>query len=701
MEDEIDEDGNYKQMPSADEVKDVPDNFKKYIAENAERIDGWSSVPYYIKDNPQFVDKALHPEKYIKKSLALTEEQKALMSELEMYGYNHGGSKKFNAALDEAKKAILAGDQKAYDDAVEVMQFTKSTNERIQAYNAKKKTEAGDDASFIKRILAEDKNTPPIKDLDDAQAEKTAVEFLGKDYKFKDASKAKADILEYIVNAKDACKRYASEYAKKDKCIKALLDAYNKATSNTTKQRIVERIRERCTELSLQELQEMHAVDGLTFKECTKVHKIGDTFETIVKGKKISINAKYYDLVTFQDRDGTTYSYPIGTTKENVKNTVNAGKGAEEYQKNPEYIKKHNKGFVFIDDDHPNDTYFKVCYKNFSRGAMYSSDPISVHTHFEPEQFAYTACHEVGHHIYRKYNFETSYRAAIAKDKNGMYPTEYSKNAATEDFAETIKLLNQSEGSAARIKNFFPNRYKFIVDNVPEYTDSNHLYGLGSSRRKSLSQENREAIEDLYEKEINRTTQTYTDNQIQNNTDIEKKLSVRKSKDGMDHRTADSGNVNQGEGPGYDDNCALTTITYELRRRGFNVKAKAMINGDHDSWAWIAGEDYGRLWNGAEKCRAVAKGKKTIWESIEELTTKPGRYHIAFDINDYAGHIITAERLNDGTLVLYDSQTNEYLNMSLFDKKKNIDIYKVDGATINVDAVKSIVEIIKFKKKKR
>ena len=59
IEQEVDEDGNYKQMPSADEVNDVPDNFKKYIADNAERIDGWSSVPYYIKDNPQYVDEII------------------------------------------------------------------------------------------------------------------------------------------------------------------------------------------------------------------------------------------------------------------------------------------------------------------------------------------------------------------------------------------------------------------------------------------------------------------------------------------------------------------------------------------------------------------------------------------------------------------------------------------------------------------
>ena len=43
-------------MPSADEVNDVPDNFKKYIVDNAERIDGWSSVPCYIKDNKEYVE---------------------------------------------------------------------------------------------------------------------------------------------------------------------------------------------------------------------------------------------------------------------------------------------------------------------------------------------------------------------------------------------------------------------------------------------------------------------------------------------------------------------------------------------------------------------------------------------------------------------------------------------------------------------
>lgn len=55
VEEEIDEEGNYRDLPSVNEVKDVPDNFKQYIADNAARIEGWQSMPYYLKDNTERV----------------------------------------------------------------------------------------------------------------------------------------------------------------------------------------------------------------------------------------------------------------------------------------------------------------------------------------------------------------------------------------------------------------------------------------------------------------------------------------------------------------------------------------------------------------------------------------------------------------------------------------------------------------------
>lgn len=44
-------DTEYSPLVSKNSVFDVPDNFKSWIAENAERSQGWKSQPYFIKDN--------------------------------------------------------------------------------------------------------------------------------------------------------------------------------------------------------------------------------------------------------------------------------------------------------------------------------------------------------------------------------------------------------------------------------------------------------------------------------------------------------------------------------------------------------------------------------------------------------------------------------------------------------------------------
>ena len=42
------------QTDSKNTVKSVPQNFKKWTAENKERIDNWKSKPYFIRDNPDY-----------------------------------------------------------------------------------------------------------------------------------------------------------------------------------------------------------------------------------------------------------------------------------------------------------------------------------------------------------------------------------------------------------------------------------------------------------------------------------------------------------------------------------------------------------------------------------------------------------------------------------------------------------------------
>ena len=136
---DVDEDGNYTNLPSANQVYDVPQNFKDYVKDNEERMKGWSSTPYYLKDNPQFVDEALHPEKYLKKPLILDADTIKRLSDFDIYGFNHQGSKLFNQALIDAKKAQLEGDLAAFEAAMAEMEARMKKNEASTVSKAEKK----------------------------------------------------------------------------------------------------------------------------------------------------------------------------------------------------------------------------------------------------------------------------------------------------------------------------------------------------------------------------------------------------------------------------------------------------------------------------------------------------------------------------------------------------------------------------------
>jgi hypothetical protein len=129
----------YKQLPASNEVTDVPKGFKDYIRENQKRIAGWTSTPYYIKDNPHFFDKAINPGKYSGKRLILNADESNLLKDYRMYGFNHQGSSKFALALDDALKAYMSGDRSAFNTAMTSMDFIKRTNERVKEYTAMKR----------------------------------------------------------------------------------------------------------------------------------------------------------------------------------------------------------------------------------------------------------------------------------------------------------------------------------------------------------------------------------------------------------------------------------------------------------------------------------------------------------------------------------------------------------------------------------
>ena len=129
----------YRSLPASNEVNNAPAAFSAYIRANEKRIAGWKSTPYYIKDNPHYIDRAVNPGKYPAAKLELATDRRKLLEDYRMYAYNHQSSAKFAQALDDALKAMLAGDQKSFDAAMTSMDFVKKTNERVQEYTALKK----------------------------------------------------------------------------------------------------------------------------------------------------------------------------------------------------------------------------------------------------------------------------------------------------------------------------------------------------------------------------------------------------------------------------------------------------------------------------------------------------------------------------------------------------------------------------------
>lgn len=121
------------------EVRETPKQYKDWIVSNEQRIATAKSTPYFIKENAHYTDEALHPDKYQVKQLVLQYDVVDKLNAFREYAANHEGSKKFQAALDDALKAQLGGNQDAFDDAMKEMGKIQDTNTRVAKYLKEKK----------------------------------------------------------------------------------------------------------------------------------------------------------------------------------------------------------------------------------------------------------------------------------------------------------------------------------------------------------------------------------------------------------------------------------------------------------------------------------------------------------------------------------------------------------------------------------
>lgn len=172
------------------------------------------------------------------------------------------------------------------------------------------------------------------------------------------------------------------------------------------------------------------------------------------KGKVVDIREYVSDFVKYTDKNGISYYYEVFTDVLNA--NFNASRASRFIENSPSFIHKNLKGIMSCNHSHPLDDYFRKVYKNFPRGYMYSSDPVTVHSVSTWEYFKESICHEVGHHIDKKMQDVSSMTKWLQAQKaDGNYYRAYSQQAPCEDFADKVSqyVINKE-----KCRKQFPHR---------------------------------------------------------------------------------------------------------------------------------------------------------------------------------------------------------------------------------------------------
>lgn len=197
-----------------------------------------------------------------------------------------------------------------------------------------------------------------------------------------------------------------------------------------------------------------------------------------------------------------------------------------------------------------------------------------------------------------------------------------------------------------------------------------------------------------------------------NQSKIEQKIGIKRGED-MTFEEANElkGNIGYGEGREFSVNCQSCVVANELRRRGYDVTALPNLKkagnipyelSGKTNWAWIDPETMQtpeKKQAGGQYVSGLDIKSKTLTQlnkELNELTKEAGRYHIDFMWKDgKGGHIITVDRLENGSIRIYDPQIGRLGDWKVISKdislKYGVNVLRVDNLLVNTDIIDRIV----------
>lgn len=277
---------------------------------------------------------------------------------------------------------------------------------------------------------------------------------------------------------------------------------------------------------------------------------------------------------------------------------------------------------------------------------------------------------------------------------SGNEPTDPSESKNyVEDVPDNFKAW--SKNNAERVERAKSVPY-FIRDNRGYY-DSVIAPKYGVVQGVKLG---RTAEKEAYKLYKDLPAPTLSKEVVANTKDIANSLGVTYTKP-MTFLEADAGrsNVNYSKGLEYKENCQCCVVTHEARLRGLNITSVG-YSYNRASMSWKLGERFEMAWINPKTNNIpvvqVVKGNNdnATLLALEKQMQAVGRYHVGVNFKNGSGHIITAERLKNGTLIYYDAQSGEFLNIKDYAALDYLEVLKVDKLLINKNVLMEIVELL-------
>lgn len=234
-----------------------------------------------------------------------------------------------------------------------------------------------------------------------------------------------------------------------------------------------------CAAECQKDLAKWGAVDGLEFVRVEKNYSAMKAQTLTTKGGiNVNISDLKLDIVTYRDKWGKTYSYPIGVKEDEL--IFKAGQASKVLRTLPPYLRGQVKNLYFFQRDCPMNPYWELEYlmPNFKAQA---TDGTKTTWWIKPDtagRFHKVMCHESAHVFDNAHSVTTSrlWLEAIDKDFAALselpqilrYPTSYAERSPVEDFAESIAVYIKNPAEFRKVFKYRAQVIEALIKKHPK-----------------------------------------------------------------------------------------------------------------------------------------------------------------------------------------------------------------------------------------